>query len=977
MSHIDRIIELLGYTGASNLKYMHDGIDNNLYASHMTKVLNELSPYAVYMVDNQPFVLFFDEIFDKNYQKKLYEKIWNAQIPIVIICDSGIVNIYNGRTFDRKNASLVMVENIPFNTICEYSPFSYWEITNHDMWSIHSSKFIGETLNDCLLRNLSYITMKLKKEYKIPFATKIVLRLIFVRYLVDRGVDLDYPGFSSDTEMSRKKLLNLLEERSSIYSLFKHLKRKFNGNLFEIENENDDKSLTKEALRVLSDFLSANIDTTTGQLSFFDLYDFNIIPVELISNIYEILLGKEQRDKDNAFYTPHYLVNYILDKTVSPFIMQYGRCNVLDPSCGSGIFLVESYRRMVEKQLNGKLFIEDDNILREILSKNIYGIDFNPDAIDVAIFSLYLAVLDYKNPKTLHSFCLPNLKGNNLFSNDFFDEVALNSLNKISFDFILGNPPWGKGNDLLLSYCDRKGYRQYLQNKDTCRAFILRSKDFCSRKTQCCFVLHSTMLYMQKQPSKLFRGYLLSNTEILQLIELSSVRKLVFKNADAPAIVLTYRFSNVDVLSKRFEYISMKPNIFFKLFNIIVVEKTDIKYVEQNLLKEYDWAWKTLVYGFTGDIDNVINLKNNYLSIRTAIDEQSPKIIKGTGIKYSNKGDKVNKKDASHLLGRDFLDSGAIDHFEIDLSRLSKFNKSKVESLRNENLYKAPYCLVKRGLDMSNYTMRSVYSEKSFIFREAFYAIKGISEQKQILLNLTGILNSKVYSYFNLMLNSSLGIEREQRQMDEVLSFPFVYNEEIVHSVKKIQALKSNNGFMKFQEDATAEIEELDEIILKSFNLFDNEFVDYAFRIQIPQLTGVNDDDVYRHVTEQDFQEYGRIFEYYLTDIFSRSNKYIKILVYPKVARHYCAFEIIIQEEQPKGIFQVRNEADDNKKILTMLSSYKINDLFYHLKDTIYFEENSFCIIKSNQFKNWHPAIARLDLIEVVDRILSGNGENA
>ena len=195
---------------------------------------------------------------------------------------------------------------------------------------------------------------------------------------------------------------------------------------------------------MLHDFLSANIDTKTGQLSFFDLYDFNIIPVELISNIYEILLGKESRDKDNAFYTPQYLVNYILDHTISPFVRDNDKCKVLDPSCGSGIFLVESYRRMVEKKLNGAQFTEDNELLQHILTETIYGVDLNKDAIDVAIFSLYLAVLDYKNPKTLKKFVLPNLKGKNLFVNDFFDEEALLSLQAVKFDLIIGNPRGAK-----------------------------------------------------------------------------------------------------------------------------------------------------------------------------------------------------------------------------------------------------------------------------------------------------------------------------------------------------------------------------------------------------------------------------------------------------------------------------------------------------------------------------------------------------
>ena len=107
----------------------------------------------------------------------------------------------------------------------------------------------------------------------------------------------------------------------------------------------------------------------------------------------------------------------------------------------------------------------------------------------------------------------------------------------------------------------------------------------------------------------------MNNTKIIRIVELSSVRKLVFKNADAPAVVLSYRFSDKNVLENRFEYISMKPNIFFRLFNIIVVEKNDVKCVEHRLLAENDWAWKTLVYGLTGDIDAILSLKKNFPSL--------------------------------------------------------------------------------------------------------------------------------------------------------------------------------------------------------------------------------------------------------------------------------------------------------------------------------------------------------------------------
>lgn len=308
----------------------------------------------------------------------------------------------------------------------------------------------------------------------------------------------------------------------------------------------------------LKDFLSADISTRSGQLSLFALYDFNIIPVELISNIYEILLGKEARDKDNAFYTPKYLVDYILDMTIDKHIKNNESCRILDPSCGSGVFLVDSYRRMIESKLNGELYTENDDLLCNTLKNNIFGIDLNPSAIDVAIFSLYLAVLDYKNPKTLKQFPLPILRGSNLLVCDFFDEDKLRTLLEVSFDFIIGNPPWGSKLGKHMDYCRKHGHMQYMQNNDTCRAFILRSKDFSKKDATCCFILHSKMLYMQGGPSKKFRKYLLTNIKIKSVIELSSVRKLVFKNADAPAIVLSYNFSDTHQSKNQFEHISIK-----------------------------------------------------------------------------------------------------------------------------------------------------------------------------------------------------------------------------------------------------------------------------------------------------------------------------------------------------------------------------------------------------------------------------------
>lgn len=969
-THIDTIIDQMGYAHSNSLIYMHDGFASNTLSAHTIRVLQELAPYAVYLVDNLPFIMFFEELSENKDQKLLFKKIWNAQIPIVIICDSATIKIYTGSSIDKQTSLLREIETLPITKLDNHSPFSYWEITSCKLWLEHAEKFEGKKVNDCLLQNLTDITHKLKYQFKIPFATKLILRLIFIRYLIDRGVDIDYDGFSTDVEKSRLALLQLLNNRDSIYCLFEHLRHKFHGNLFETDNELTNANLTNEVFSLLADFLSGKIITRTGQISFFDLYDFNIIPVELISNIYEILLGEDQRKKDNAFYTPQYLVEYILGNSIDPYIKGRKTWTVLDPSCGSGIFLVESYRKMIEAGLNGELFAENDKYLTDTLVNNIFGIDRNPDAIDVTIFSLYLAMLDYKHPRSLSKFAFPPLKESNLFADDFFDVKALKSLEKKSFDFIVGNPPWGKGEELLLEYCKVKGYTQFLQNKDTCRAFILRSKDFSNPKTQCTFVVHSKMFYMQGSQSQKFRQFLLSNIKIKSIFELSSVRTLIFKNADAPAAVISYSFCCDRALFNQFEYISMKPNIFFKLFNIIVIEKTDIKHVPQMLLKQNDWAWKTLVYGFSGDIDNIIEIKRDYPTLEKAIKQQSPKLITGTGVQY-NDGE---LNDASDLFSRPFLDSEAVDHFSVDYNKLGVFEKKRIHRPRREELFHAPYCLVRRGLDMSDYTMRAAFSERDFVFKEALYAIKGTKEQKDFLLNITGLLNSSSYAYFNLMLDSSLGVEREQRQAKEVLLFPYASDDQIAPLVQQLQASNNSGEEQLSGQDNLPQRSELDKIILSAFGLAGNVFVDYALQIQIPLLTEEDAHTAYRQVTIQELENYAQYFYVFLSRLLSESEMYVKAIIHPLVAYHYSAFEIIIQDTPSDCWLETDVDSNDNSTIISLLSEHKVNETFYYLKDTLFFSDRSFCIIKPNYYKNWHPAIARMDLQEVVEQILSNNG---
>jgi hypothetical protein len=302
---------------------------------------------------------------------------------------------------------------------------------------------------------------------------------------------------------------------------------------------------------------------------------------------------------------------------------------------------------------------------------------------------------------------------------------------------------------------------------------------------------------------------------------------------------------------------------------------------------------------------------------------------------------------------------------------MATFDKKKVDRPRDERLFVAPYCLVLTGIDTNNYTMRSVFSEKDFVFRSAVYAIKGEETQKPFLLNLTGLLNSTLYAYLNLMVGSSLGIEREQRLLDEVFDFPYVLAPQIAEQVELLQNL------LVAQKDAEAETDKLNMMILKAFGLENNIFVDYALQIQIPQLTRHNDKFATHIVNVSELSFYADMFVESLSEILAYSGKYVFANVFPAVTKYYSAVEIVLTDKKPEHDVYVKNESNAMVEAITKFSAYKINEMFFNLKDVIHFEEDSFYIIKPNAYKNWHPAIAQLDLAETIEQILSKEGGDA
>lgn len=957
MSTIEMVIQKLGYNKSEKLFYLSD-IDKCTDLSwHNRRVLLELAPYAAYIVDGSVFTVFFDDLNSRE-NIDIHGKIWNAQMPVVISDEGNYIKIYNGRSMALDADKKIRLRDIiayDLSQCNEKNAFSYWNVTNSLSLDLYEKSMGKKNLNEFLVENLRYITKKLKEEYKISFANKLMLRVLFIRYLIDRGVNIGYMGLDDSVKHSQEIFLDIIRNKDDFFELIKYLKDKFNGNLFEIDEQKERSEITEESLFMLHDFLTAKEEMKTGQLCLFPFYDFNIIPIELISNIYEILLGKEKQDKDKAFYTPEYLVDYIINRTVGKYLVHEKECKVLDPSCGSGIFLVKSLQKILERNAEADGFLQDKNKINELIKKNIYGVDYNEEAVDVTIFSLYVTLFDYQDPKNLEEFRLPLLKNENILYGDFFDEEKMKPIENVVFKFILGNPPWGNVKQQnYKKYCaDRK---VVAQNGEICVAFLLKVQQIGKSDTECSLVIPSKILYKGKQPSVDLREKLLTNIQLEQVLEISAVRKQIFKGAIAPAAVLSFlcKKSSSD---HKVEYISLKPNKYLRLFGIIMIEPDDIKYVKQSLFLENDDLWKMLVYGGYWDFELLSDMRENFKTIKDIAVERNLIMKKGL---QDNDGD---KKDSSHLVGRKILDSDdAIDHFYCNDNAYSIFNKAKIHRPRIQEIYKAPYVLFKKGLDCADYSIRAVYLEKDFLYRETINCIKGSETDKKVLLNLCGLLNSSLFSYFNLMLGSSAGIEREQVFLEELANYPYAYSDELVELVEEIQKAGCKGAR---DELKTA----LNNCVLKMYGLQDNYFVDYALSIQIPMLCGT-----YRE-TKCDvkmMQEYAAILSKIWDEHFRQSKVYYAINLYPDIKGKYAALQVKLSFEKTEKSICVLNNVDENIDLLTDFMIYQLNDCFYQIKNIVEFSENSFVIVKPIESKNWHPAMAIKDSHKVLNAVLLG-----
>jgi hypothetical protein len=636
-------------------------------------------------------------------------------------------------------------------------------------------------------------------------AHALIERVILVRYLEDRrAITASYfieiarqnPAWASTinaapsmpTFGATSTFVSCLSSRSLTYDVFSALERTFNGDMFYVSDA-ENRSVDAEHLTLVQQMLTG-AGFSPQQPLFLWAYDFSVVPTSLIGSMYEQFYRSDISDKASTHYTPQELAEHVIVSALTPEWLAK-KPKICDPACGSGIFLVEAFRRIVRYEMSLKGARLTSAELRDLLLTRLGGVDVNGEAIRLAAFSLYLALLNYQEPPDIaEAGRLPHLiyRGSGerpvLVEADAFSpfigesldehvEVAGADVNNQrplaslpwpaqSFDIVVGNPPWDEPEDVPKAvaelWADREG--RAVGDRSPSQLFMWRALTFIKPGGKAALLIAATALHNSR--SRDFRRQWLGHISLESVTDFTSVRRWFF-NATAPFALVIFRSRSEDVSTGTFTYRGVRPSASLRSARSMSYAHSDQRRVEQDALREHDYLWKTYAWGGHNDAALMARLDVERQLGQVVPDNPAP----GWGYQ---RGDKNKKKAPSEYLAsipslRRLELSGPLlpSHFEPPPEHVKRWP--------DERRYSGQRILVSEGIRPGfGPVARLVYEE--FSFRHIIYCIPlpaVPSWQAKILL---ATLISSLGRYRMFMRGGSWGLWRDKINAEDILAVP-------------------------------------------------------------------------------------------------------------------------------------------------------------------------------------------------------------
>jgi len=757
------VMDELGYTDSPSL-LSPDEAGQLHHIAHVDQV---------YVVNGVQVAYFSQPLNDEAEIDNLYKQVWSeSKVPLLYVFLPHEVRVYNcyalppsATTQPDENRLLHHLSNIvaaeqarqqvrtelPDYTRVNFDTGAFWATADGQRIDIEGRA------DRQLLRSVDELRRQLLRLGLEPEVAYTLLgRTIMIRCLEDRDL-LNEPH----------QLRSLLEDRPATYDLFDRLTARFNGDLFPVSVD-ERSAVQPQHLALMKQFLDAG-DLVSGQLRLWH-YNFKYIPVELISNIYETFLPKTDQSTKGAYYTPPTLADFILEWSLPAADANITRSNmtILDPACGSGIFLARAFRRLVAAWIaeNGGRPRASD--LADLLKEHIFGVDIDPIAVRIASFSLYLAMLDYVDEDEVRSgsFRFPSLLKTNLLHLDFFDpevEVKIKErLGDRQFDRIVGNLPWGRNTLTAAAKSWLKDRKYTVPNKQAAQAFLLRLLDFCALDGEIA-VLAPTRSTMAAASGESFRTVFWERADVRSIVNFSALVYELFENASSPAVALFYKPKGNTANYPKIVYAIPKPSSLFQQLRAIVLDSNEVKYLDTREFQRDINLWKTAMWGNEHDAELIRSLQE-MPTLSSVAERIGGKIY--NGIKVG--GSKSKQQEVDWLNDLYLLRPKGFRAYLPNPSLLEPLAGTHFERPRTRSQFLPPLALIK--LNPRAGRLAASFSNDPVAYLDTISAVTG--QQDHLLKWIVAVVNSRLAIYYLFLTSTNWAVERGRLLQKEYKRLP-------------------------------------------------------------------------------------------------------------------------------------------------------------------------------------------------------------
>jgi len=636
---------------------------------------------------------------------ELHKRLWSwGGVPLVYRKTAGLVQLFrcaHKPDFVASDGEIVCKPFKTLRTAATISDDPWWDagqLRNGTLWDdpkvsramLSASKAAHKRLIDEVIELNSNLNDEgvLRRHLR----RKLLILSLLIAYLEARGVFL--PGYFGQFQRGASRFFEVLADGKALIKLLADLEERFNGNVFVLEKADRESLKTNAQLARFARLVEAKQERS-GQLTLWELYSFKDLPVELISHIYQIFVS----DSATSVYTPPFLVRLMLDEALSwDRLDRLDERNeiILDPSCGSGVFLVEAYKRLVLHWRSRNGWKKPTKTTLKALLGKVHGIDLEEGAVELAAFSLCLALCDALEPEAIRASIklFPQLEGTTLHHSCFFEAKEL-GLVRGPIGVITGNPPFTTS---ISTPGAERSYQNYeskygsLPDQQLAYLFLHEAMDMLSPGGVLSMLQQYNFLYNQQSLS--FRRTFMTKWDVREVLDFISVRGLFHKGGADTKVIVVVSVASPATPQRKILHVTFRRSGRADAEQGFDVDYYDMHWLSRELALTNDGVWRSDLLGGGRVLAYVDRLKE----FRTLGDYAKAKHWDfGEGFIDGSRG---ISRPASHIVGKKLLPSDSLTIAGVDIKEISRAPRRPVQWPRSEKRFTPPMLLVREHMDL-------------------------------------------------------------------------------------------------------------------------------------------------------------------------------------------------------------------------------------------------------------------------------------